>query len=119
MKNIVTCSNKADFAPDVIYALETARDEVFRERLFIIARKLVGDWSVEQKAKLAQICMNQISGELYGFGTSGKTRNTNIHAIHALAMCGDEAQIKSVEVIENIKYTEAKIYAFSNSYPSI
>lgn len=114
--NISSASNKADFANVILDKLEKSLDPIARERLFVIARKLGGEWSDSQKKRLASCCMDAIGAELNGFAASKATTNQNIQAIYTLNMCASKAQLDElVKLHANPKYFQACIYTHAKT----
>lgn len=115
LEQIKACSNKKDFAAPILNALRRGVKELTATRLVNLARSIGADWSDLQKRELAEFCMNQLGGEMSGFGSFGNKVNLNVACIMALGMCGSSFQLSQVKKITNPKYTTAMIYTFGRA----
>ncbi len=112
VSNIESAGNKDSFAEVILRELEETRSEVFRARLFYLARKLGDTWSASEKKKLSKKCMEQIAAPcLRGEPSIGKKTSADNEAIYTLCICGNSNQLHSLEQLHDIKqYRQACIY---------
>ena len=121
VENICNAGNKEDFAEPVLKALETeSNNEEARQRLFFIARKMGADWKESDRKRLSELCMEQISGDLYYYSSSGPRISTNQQAIFALEMCGNLEQLNKLTPLhEYDKYLQPCLHAHAKTRTQI
>ena len=118
VNTILAASNHKEFAEPLLQMLDDAknsREESFKLRCVIIARKIGMDWTVQQKRRLARLCLYQLDEELYNpgitLGRAGLKMNTKIQCVYTLSMCGDEDDIAQlVNLHNNEKFRMANLY---------
>ncbi len=118
VNTILSASNHREFAEPLLQMLDDAknsREESFKLRCVVIARKIGGDWTVQQKRRLARLCLYQLDEELYNpgitLGRAGLKMNTKIQCVYTLSMCGDENDIAQlVNLHNNEKFRMANLY---------
>lgn len=119
VNTILAASNHREFAEPLLQLLEDVKDsreESFKLRCVIIARKIGMDWTIQQKRRLARLCLYQLDEELYNPGINlgrsiGLKMNTKIQSIYTLSMCGDENDISLlVNLHNNEKFRMANLY---------
>lgn len=116
---ILAASNHREFAEPLLQLLDDAKDsreESFKLRCVIIARKIGADWTIQQKRRLARLCLYQLDEDIYNPGINlgrpqGLKMNTKIQAIYTLSMCGSEDDISLlVNLHNNDKFRMANLY---------
>ena len=118
VNTILAASNHREFAEPLLQMLDDAknsREESFKLRCVIIARKIGTEWTVQQKRRLARLCLYQLDEELYNpgitLGRAGLKMNTKIQCVYTLSMCGDENDIAQlVNLHNNEKFRMANLY---------
>ncbi len=117
VNTIISASNHKEFAEPLLQMLDDAknsREESFKLRCIIIARKIGANWTAQQKRRLARLCLYQLDEELYNPGVSlgrGLKMNTKIQAVYALSMCGSDEDIAMlVNLHNNEKFRMATLY---------
>ncbi len=118
VNTILAASNHKEFAEPLLQMLDDAkntREESFKLRCMIIARKIGGEWSPMQKRRLARLCLYQLDEELYNpgitLGRAGLKMNTKIQCVYTLSMCGDDDDIAQlVNLHNNEKFRMANLY---------
>ena len=116
VKNIISASNKADFAEPVLKELEASHSDEEKTRLYTIARKMGAEWSENDRKKLAKICMEQLRPAFYGAEISGTQISVNDQAIYALSICGKEADLSRLSELHlGTKYHQACIYTHART----
>ena len=119
VNTIISASNHKDFAEPLLQMLDdvkNSREESFKLRCVIIARKIGANWTTQQKRRLARLCLYILDEELYNPGinlgrSGGLKTNTKIQAVYALSMCGDEKDIALlVNLHGNDKFRMASLY---------
>lgn len=118
VNTILAASNHKEFAEPLLQMLDDAknsREESFKLRCVIIARKIGGDWTIQQKRRLARFCLYQLDEDLFNPGLtlvrSGLRMNTKIQCVYTLSMCGDKGDIAQlVNLHKNEKYRMANLY---------
>ena len=119
VNTILAASNHREFAEPLLQMLDDAkntREESFKLRCVIIARKIGGDWTPQQKRRLARLCLYQLDEELYNPGINlgrpgGLKMNTKIQCVYTLSMCGSEDDIAQlVNLHNNEKFRMANLY---------
>jgi len=119
VNTILAASNHKEFAEPLLQMLDDAknsREESFKLRCVIIARKIGGDWTTQQKRRLAHLCLYQLDEELYNPGINlgrpgGLKMNTKIQCVYTLSMCGSENDIAQlVNLHNNEKFRMANLY---------
>lgn len=120
VNSVCTAGNAADFAVPVLKMIGTTRSNEFKQRCFIIARKIGGTWTDDQKRQLANECMLQLDSELQGinlkdYWSSSASTNTKMQAIFAMSMCASPEQLNKLEKLHSDErylnsclYTHAK-----------
>jgi len=119
VNTILAASNHKEFAEPLLQMLDDAknsREESFKLRCVIIARKIGGEWTAQQKRRLARLCLYQLDEELYNPGINlgrpgGLKMNTKIQCVYTLSMCGSEDDIAQlVNLHNNEKFRMANLY---------
>jgi len=119
VNTIISATNHKDFAEPLLQMLDDAkntREESFKLRCVIIARKIGADWTPQQKRRLARICIYLLDEELYNPGINlgrpqGLKMNTKIQAVYALSMCGSDDDINLlVNLHNNEKFRMANLF---------
>lgn len=117
VSSICNAGNKGDFAPVILDALQSAKSEEARLRLFTIARKIGASWNDSDKRRLAQACLSQISTELTGFSFNGGPKiSTNIQAIYTMSICAGMDQLSKLAALHgNTRYLQACLYTHAKT----
>lgn len=117
VNTIISAANHRDFAEPLLQMLDdvkNSREESFKLRCVIIARKIGAEWTPQQKRRLAHLCLYQLDEDLYNPGVSlgrGLKMNTKIQAIYALSMCGSDEDIALlVNLHNNEKFRMANLF---------
>ena len=117
VNTIISASNHKDFAEVLLQMLDdvkNTREESFKLRCVIIARKIGANWTAQQKRRLARLCLGQLDDELYNPGLTlgrGLKMNTKIQCVYALSMCGSDDDIALlVNLHNNEKFRMANLY---------
>ena len=117
VNTIISATNHKDFAEPLLQMFDdvkNSREESFKLRCVIIARKIGSNWTAQQKRRLARLCLYQLDEELYNPGLTlgrGLKMNTKIQCIYTLSMCGDENDIALlVNLHNNEKFRMANLY---------
>ena len=117
VNTILSATNHKEFAEPLLQMLDdvkNSREESFKLRCVIIARKIGANWTAQQKRRLARLCLYQLDEELYNPGLTlgrGLKMNTKIQCIYTLSMCGDENDIALlVNLHNNEKFRMANLY---------
>ncbi|MBR0261327.1 MAG: Hsp70 family protein [Selenomonadaceae bacterium] len=117
VNTIISATNHKEFAEPLLQMLDdvkNSREESFKLRCVIIARKIGANWTAQQKRRLARLCLYQLDEELYNPGLTlgrGLKMNTKIQCIYTLSMCGDENDIALlVNLHNNEKFRMANLY---------
>ena len=119
VNTILSASNHKEFAEPLLQMLDDAknsREESFKLRCIIIARKVGANWSPQQKRRLARLCLHILDDEIYNPGINlgrpqGLKMNTKIQAVYALSMCGSDDDIALlVNLHNNEKFRMANLY---------
>lgn len=117
VNTIISASNHKEFAEPLLQMLDdvkNSREESFKLRCVIIARKIGANWTLQQKRRLARLCLYQLDEELYNPGVTlgrGLKMNTKIQAVYTLSMCGDEKDISLlINLHNNEKFRMANLY---------
>lgn len=119
VNTIISATNHKEFAEPLLQMLDDAkntREESFKLRCVIIARKIGANWTVQQKKRLARICIYLLDEELYNPGINlgrpqGLKMNTKIQAVYALSMCGSDSDINLlVNLHNNEKFRMANLF---------
>lgn len=119
VNTILSASNHKEFAEPLLQMLDDAkgsREESFKLRCVVIARKIGADWTVPQKRRLARLCLYILDDEIYNPGINlgrpqGLKMNTKIQAVYTLSMCGDEKDISMlINLHNNEKFRMANLY---------
>ncbi|MBQ4404667.1 MAG: Hsp70 family protein [Selenomonadaceae bacterium] len=122
VNTIISATNHKDFAEPLLQMLDdvkNSREESFKLRLFIIARKIGANWTAQQKKRLAQQCLYQLDEELYNPGLSlgrGLKMNTKIQCVYTLSMCGSDEDIALlVNLHNNEKFRMANLFTHATT----
>ena len=118
VNTILAASNHKEFAEPLLQMLDDAknsREESFKLRCVIIARKIGTEWTPQQKRRLARLCLYQLDEELYNpgvtLGRAGLKMNTKIQCVYTLSMCGSDDDIAQlVNLHNNEKFRMANLY---------
>lgn len=119
VNTILAASNHREFAEPLLQMLDDAknsREESFKLRCVIIARKIGSDWTAQQKRRLARLCLYQLDEDIYNPGinlgrSGGLKMNTKIQCVYTLSMCGDEKDLALlVNLHSNEKFRMANLY---------
>lgn len=120
VKNIISASNKADFAEPILKELGASRSDEENLRLYTITRKIGVEWSESERKKLAKICMEQLRPAFYEATISGTQVSINNQAIYALSICGSEADTSRLSKLHSeAKYHQACIYTHARTCTAI
>ncbi|MGN9136193.1 Hsp70 family protein [Clostridium sp. HCP1S3_B4] len=116
LKSIYQCANPEDFAEPILNELKSINSEVFRERLFVMARKIGEKWDDDSKQKLEELCIAQLGSELLGLSVGGPRTSTNIQAIYTLGMCGTTKNLNKIQSLnEKAVYRQACLYTYAKT----
>ena len=119
VNTILSASNHKEFAEPLLQMLDevkNSREESLKLRLTVIARKIGANWTVQQKRRLARLCLHILDDEIYNPGINlgrpqGLKMNTKIQAVYTLSMCGDENDIALlINLHNNEKFRMANLY---------
>lgn len=119
VNTILSASNHKEFAEPLLQMLDDAkntREESFKLRCVIIARKIGSCWTAQQKRRLARLCLSILDDEIYNPGINlgrpqGLKMNTKIQAVYALSMCANESEIALlINLHNNEKFRMANLY---------
>ena len=117
VNTILAASNHREFAEPLLQMFDdvkNSREESFKLRCVIIARKIGANWTAQQKRRLARLCLYQLDEELYNPGIGlgrGLKMNTKIQCVYTLSMCGSEEDIALlVNLHNNEKFRMANLY---------
>lgn len=117
VNTILSASNHREFAEPLLQMFDdvkNSREESFKLRCVVIARKIGACWTAQQKRRLARLCLYQLDEELYNPGVGlgrGLKMNTKIQAIYTLSMCGSDEDIALlVNLHNNEKFRMANLY---------
>ncbi len=119
VNTIISASNHREFAEPLLQMLDDAknsREESFKLRCVIIARKIGADWTAQQKRRLARLCLHILDDEIYNPGINlgrpqGLKMNTKIQAVYTLSMCGNDEDIALlINLHNNEKFRMANLY---------
>lgn len=115
VKNIISASNKADFAKPVLAELQKDNSEEVKLRLFTIARKIGSEWDESSKKELAKVCMSQLASALLDpANVVGAKVSTNNQAIYTLSICGSEKDREKLKSLHSeLKYRQACMYTYA------
>lgn len=118
--NICSASNKNEFAGVILEALHSTASEISKQRLFIIARRIVHTWDDLSKKRLAKTCMSQLKADLDGSFIGGPKVSTNIQAIYTMSVCANREQLESLSALHGSpKYLQACLYAHGKTQTDI
>ena len=116
VSSICNAGNKDEFAGSILDTLASVLSEESRQRLFVIARKIGGEWNDSEKRKLAMACMSQISADISGFLTGGPKVSTNIQAILTLSICANMDQLTRLSSLHDYtSYHQACLYTHAKT----
>ena len=116
---ILSAANHKDFAEPLLQTFDDVKystEETFKERCVVIARKIGAKWTLQQKRRLAQLCLNQLDDEIYNPGINlgapqGWKMNTKIQCVYTLSICGGDNDIALlVNLHGNPKLRQACLY---------
>ncbi len=119
VNTIISASNHKEFAEPLLQMLDdvkNSREESFKLRCVIIARKIGVNWTPQQKRRLARLCLYLLDEDIYNPGinlgrSGGLKMNTKIQCVYTLSMCGDENDISLlVNLHNNEKFRMANLY---------
>ncbi|MBD3879196.1 MAG: Hsp70 family protein [Quinella sp. 1Q5] len=119
VSTIISATNHRDFAEPLLQMLDdvkNSREESFKLRCVIIARKIGSVWTPQQKRRLARLCLYLLDDEIYNPGITlgrpqGLKMNTKIQAIYTLSMCGSENDIALlINLHNNDKFRMANLF---------
>ncbi len=119
VNTILSAANHKEFAEPLLQMLDDAknsREESFKLRCVIIARKIGSDWTAPQKRRLARLCLHILDDDIYNPSINigrpqGLRMNTKIQAIYTLSMCGDDDDIALlINLHNNDKFRMANLY---------
>ena len=119
VSTIISATNHRDFAEPLLQMLDNAkntREESFKLRCVIIARKIGSVWTPQQKRRLARLCLYLLDDEIYNPGITlgrpqGLKMNTKIQAVYTLSMCASVEDIALlVNLHNNDKFRMANLY---------
>ena len=125
VNSVCTAGNTDDFAVPILRMLGNTRSNEFKQRCFIIARKIGGNWSDAQKKQLANFCMMQLDSDLQGislrdYWSSSSNTNTKLQAIFAMSMCASEDQLNRLEKLHgDERYLNACLYTHAKTKTQI
>ncbi len=118
--SICSASNKKEFAKVILEALHSTASEISKQRLFIIARRIVYTWDEAEKKRLAKACMTQLRADLDGSFIGGPKVSTNIQAIYTMSVCADRQQLGELSALHGSpKYLQACLYAHGKTQTDI
>lgn len=115
----ISASNHKEFAEPLLQLLDDVKDsreESFKLRLVIIARKIGAKWTAQQKRRLARLCMHILDDEIYNPGINlgrpqGLKMNTKIQAVYTLSMCANDDELSLlINLHGNEKFRMASLY---------
>lgn len=119
VNTILSATNHKEFAEPLLQMLDDAknsREESFKLRCVVIARKIGADWTPQQKKRLARLCLHILDDEIYNPGINlgrpqGLKMNTKIQAVYTLSMCGSNDDISLlINLHNNEKFRMANLY---------
>ena len=119
VNTILNASNHKEFAEPLLQMLDdtkNTREESFKLRCVIIARKIGADWTAQQKRRLARLCLYMLDEDIYNPGINlgrpgGLKMNTKIQCVYTLSMCGSDDDIAQlVNLHNNEKFRMANLY---------
>ena len=119
VNTIISATNHKEFAEPLLQMLDdvkNSREESFKLRCVIIARKIGVEWTPQQKRRLARLCLHILDDEIYNPGinlgrSQGLKMNTKIQAIYALSMCGNDDDIALlINLHNNEKFRMANLF---------
>ncbi|MCI9196380.1 MAG: Hsp70 family protein [Lachnospiraceae bacterium] len=117
---ICSASNKKEFAQVILDALGSTDGEGAKQRLFIIARRIVHTWEETAREDLAKACMRQLKADLEGSFIGGPKVSTNIQAIYTMSVCADAQQLAGLAVLHSSpKYLQACLYTHGKTQTDI
>lgn len=120
VSSICSAGNKEEFAEIILDELSETSSEYIREKLFVISRRIGGNWKAVHKKELARTCMNQIAPVLHGLSEKGPIVSVNIQAVYTLSICGEESQLNALSKLhDSSKYLQACLYAHAKTCTSL
>lgn len=113
VKKICSAQNRNDAADLVLRALLVDDCDEYKQRCFMIGRRIAAQWTPDQRKRLARSCMEELDHDRYGLtNTKGSRINTKIAAIMTLGVCGEEKDFRQLIRYEGVRtYHTALIYA--------
>ena len=121
---IIAASNHKDFAEPLLQMLDdvkNSREESFKLRCIIIARKIGAHWTFQQKRRLARLCLHILDDEIYNPGINlgrpqGLKMNTKIQAVYALSMCANDDELALlINLHGNEKFRMANLFTHATT----
>ncbi|MBQ9478600.1 MAG: Hsp70 family protein, partial [Selenomonadaceae bacterium] len=125
VNSVCTAGNVADFAAPILRMISGTRSNEFKQRCFIIARKIGSAWTEDQKRRLATECMLQLDSDLQGinlrdYWSSSASTNTKMQAIFAMSMCASTEQLNQLERLHSDdRYLNACLYTHAKTKTQI
>lgn len=111
---IFTASNPEDFAEPLLDLFGNNQNlELFKMTCIIIGRKIGAVWTNSQKRRLANLCWDQVAGEMHfiTWEPSGPAVNTKIQAIYTLYMCASHDDLEQMQGLHRYdKFRIANLY---------
>ena len=121
VNSVCTAGNTNDFAAPILRMIPSTRSNEFKQRCFIIARKIGSTWTDDQKRQLANECMMQLDSDLQGlnlkdYWSSSSNTNTKLQAIFAMSMCATTDQLNKLERLHSDdRYLNACLYTHAKT----
>ncbi len=121
VNSVCTAGNTDDFAAPILRMIPSTRSNEFKQRCFIIARKIGSTWTEDQKRRLANECMMQLDSDLQGinlrdYWSSSSNTNTKLQAIFAMSMCATTEQLNQLERLHSDeRYLNACLYTHAKT----
>lgn len=113
---ICSAGNKKDFSIPVLHAIASEKSNECRQRLIVIARRMMDEWTDQERKRLAELCMDELSAAIMGFSAYGAVTNVISQAIYTLGCCGSKEQINRLESLHgNNRFYQACLYAHGKS----
>ena len=124
VQSVKGAGNPEDFAEPILKAIERHSGEECTRRCFIIARSIGGSWTDKERRKLADLCLEQVTGELQGIDFGGfmyrTDTGTKIQALYTLYMCADKEDIAKIEKLQTYeRFRAALLYTYAKTKTQI
>lgn len=125
VNSVCMAGNANDFAQPILKMLRSTKSNEFKQRCFIIARKIGAGWTADQKKQLADDCMMQLESDLQGinlkdYWSSSSNTNTKMQAIFAMSMCASTDQLNRLEKLHSDeRYLNACLYTHAKTKTQI